>query len=273
MAFLTSTLAHHDTPTLLGLKGFAVGSCIFIAGSMVTTSTQVVPALLLASQQKDTKSHSSNLESGRLTPAALSASESKQMNLNPAAALRGSLDTSALSAGSGYKVAALQFTMISKTAFATQVPFELLTIIASGFLAYHYRSSSLPASIWGKWAAVAGLMTAVFPLTGGMMVPIDHKIARIAGEEPPVEPYEDAPPDREMDRGNTENFIKQWGALNTIRAALVAAVRVGLGCGVSWSRWGQIGADWNRWTCQSGWYGLEGGSARSRWHWRIRALC
>ncbi|KAK1825185.1 hypothetical protein LTR12_000474 [Friedmanniomyces endolithicus] len=199
MAFLTSTLAHHDTPTLLGLKGFAVGSCIFIAGSMVTTSTQVVPALLLASQQKDTKSHSSNLESGRLTPAALSASESKQMSLNPAAAL---------SAGTGYKIAALQFTMMSKTAFATQVPFEILTIIASGFLAYHYRSSSLPASIWGKWAAVAGLMTAVFPLTGGMMVPIDHKIARIAGEEPPVEPYEDAPPDREMDRGNTENFIK-----------------------------------------------------------------
>ncbi|KAK0936626.1 hypothetical protein LTR29_011777 [Friedmanniomyces endolithicus] len=211
------------TLTLLGLKGFAVGSCIFIAGSMVTTSTQVIPALLLASQQKDTKSHSSNLESGRLTPAALSASESKQMNLNPAAALRGSLDTSALSAGSGYKVAALQFTMMSKTAFATQVPFELLTIIASGFLAYHYRSSSLPASMWGKWAAVAGLMTAVFPLTGGMMVPIDHKIARIAGKEPPVEPYEDAPPDREMDRGNTENFIQQWGALNTIRAALVAA--------------------------------------------------
>ncbi|TKA73686.1 hypothetical protein B0A55_05619 [Friedmanniomyces simplex] len=221
--FVNSTAGLLRIATLLGLKGFAVGSCLFIAGSMVTTSAQFVPALLLASQQKDTKSSSSRSESGRLTPAATSASESKQMNLNPAAALKGSLDTSALSAGSGYKVAALQFSLMSKTAFATQVPFELLTIVASGFLAYHYRSSSLPASIWGKWAAMAGLMTAVFPLTGGMMVPIDHKIARIAGEEPPVEPYEDAPPDREMDRGNTENFIKQWGALNTIRAGLVAA--------------------------------------------------
>jgi len=112
---------------------------------------------------------------------------------------------------------------MSKTAFVTQVPFELLTIVASSYLTYHYRSSSLPASIWGKWAAVAALMGAVFPLTGGLMVPIDHKIARIAGEEPPIETFEDALPDREMEKGNTEEFLKKWAGLNTVRAALVAA--------------------------------------------------
>ncbi|KAK5703506.1 hypothetical protein LTR17_022064 [Elasticomyces elasticus] len=222
MASFTSPLIHHDSATLLGLKGFTVGTCVFIAGSMVTTSAQFVPALLLASQQKEDK-RSRPTESGRLTPAATSASENKQMNLNPAAALKGALDTAALSAGSGYKVAALQFSMMSKTAFVTQVPFELLSVIASGYLAYHYRSAGLAGSVWGKWAAVAGLMTAIFPLTGGLMVPIDHKIARIAGEEPAVEPYEDAPPDKDLERENTETFIKQWGGLNNIRAAMVAA--------------------------------------------------
>ncbi|KAK3110028.1 hypothetical protein LTR53_016112 [Teratosphaeriaceae sp. CCFEE 6253] len=220
MAPLTSLLAHHDSPAVLGLKGFTVGTCLFIAGSMVTTSAQFLPALILASQQRDKWPET---ESGRLTPAATYASEQKQLHhLKPAAALKGSLDTAALTAGSGYKIAALQFTLMSKAAFVTQVPFELLSIVASGYLAYQYRSSSLPAGVWAKWAAVAGLMTAVFPLTGGLMVPIDHKIARVAGEEPAVEPFEDAPLDRDMERGNTEDFLRQWGALNTVRAALVA---------------------------------------------------
>ncbi|KAK4569666.1 hypothetical protein LTR86_003431 [Recurvomyces mirabilis] len=224
MAFLTSHLGHHDSPTLLALKGFAVGSTLFIAGSMATTSLQIMPSLILATQQRDSgRSTSGKTESGRLTPGATSASENKQINLTPAAALKGTLNTDALSASSGYKIAAMQFTLMSKTAFATQVPPELLTIIASGFLAYHYRSLSLPASIWGKWAAVTGLMTAIFPLTGGFMVPLDHKIARIAGQEPPVEPFEDAPMDKEMEKSNTEEFLVRWGVLNSVRAVIVAA--------------------------------------------------
>ncbi|KAK3671500.1 hypothetical protein LTR78_008599 [Recurvomyces mirabilis] len=176
---------------------------------MATTSLQIMPSLILATQQRDSgRSTSGKTESGRLTPGATSASENKQINLTPAAALKGTLNTDALSASSGYKIAAMQFTLMSRTAFATQVPPELLTIIGSGFLAYHYRSLSLPASIWGKWAAVAGLMTAIFPLTGGFMVPLDHKIARIAGQEPPVEPFEDAPMDREMEKSNTEEFLE-----------------------------------------------------------------
>lgn len=64
-------------------------------------------------------------------------------------------------------------------------------------------------------------MTAVFPLTGGFMVPIDHKIARIAGAEEKIEPYEDAPPDYDMERGNTEEFLTRWNALNAVRAGVV----------------------------------------------------
>lgn len=223
MASITSTLTHNDSPLLVAVQGLAVGSTLFVAGSMATISIQALPALVLASKQKDRRPSSSRgMESGRLTPQPSSGNE-KQLSLTPVSTMQGNLGEQALSASSGYKIAAMQFSLMSKTAFATQVPAELLAIIASGYMAYHYRAAALPASIWGKWAAVAGLIAAVFPLTGGFMVPIDHKIARIAGEEAQVEPYEDAPPDREMERSNTEGFLKQWGALNTIRTGLMAA--------------------------------------------------
>ncbi|KAK5111801.1 hypothetical protein LTR62_004721 [Meristemomyces frigidus] len=223
MASITNTLGHRDTPSLLALKGIAVGTSIFIAGSMATVSLQFLPSLVLAAQQRDSGRSTSKPESGRLTPGANAASENKHISLSPAAALKGTLDTEALSATSGYKIAAMQFALMSKTAFATQVPPELLTIVASGFLACYYRSQSLPAMIWGKWAAVAALMTAVFPLTGGFMVPLDHKLARIAGTEAAIEPFEDAPIDRAMERGNTEEFLLGWGRLNAIRTTLVVA--------------------------------------------------
>jgi len=66
MAPLTSTLAHNDSTAILGLKGFAVGTCVFIAGSMVTTSAQFMPALILASQQKDKKPDSSQSGKGSI---------------------------------------------------------------------------------------------------------------------------------------------------------------------------------------------------------------
>jgi hypothetical protein len=177
MAALHTTIPHQDSPTLLALKGIIVGSSLFIAGGMATTNLQFLPSLVLAAKQRDAnRPNSARAESGRLTPGAMSANEDKQLNLTPQAALKGTLDTQALSASSGYKVAALQFSLMSKTAFVTQVPFELLSIVASGYLAYRYRSIALPVSLWSKWAAVAGLLAAVFPLTGGFMVPVSWKI-------------------------------------------------------------------------------------------------
>ncbi|KAK4548128.1 hypothetical protein LTR36_009997 [Oleoguttula mirabilis] len=236
---MASLTLHHDPPALAALKGLCIGTTLFVAGSMATTSLQFVPALLLATQQKDAPSRPkpSHMESGRLTPQPTAQNENKQLHLTPAAALHGKLDDAVRSAagGQGYKIAAMQFTLMSKTAFISQVPLELLTIVASGFLAYHYRSSSataltLPASTsWQKWAAVSALVTAIFPMTGGLMVPLDHKIARIAGEEAPIETYEDAPPDREMERGNTEAFLLRWNALNAVRSGvMLVAGGVGL---------------------------------------------
>ncbi|KAK5115417.1 hypothetical protein LTR85_009877 [Meristemomyces frigidus] len=225
---------HHDTPALAALKGFCIGTTLFVAGSMATTSLQLVPSLILATQQRDSPSRPkpSRMESGRLTPQPSAQNDNKQLHLTPAAALSGKLDEAVKHVGQGYKIAAMQFTLMSKTAFVSQVPFELLTVVASGYLAYHYRSSATlttASSSWQKWAAVSALVTSIFPLTGGMMVPLDHKIARIAGEEAQIEPYEDMPPDREMERGNTETFLLKWNTLNAVRSGvMLVAGGVGL---------------------------------------------
>ena len=153
----------------------------------------------------------------------------KQVHLDPLAALQGKLDESvrAASGGEGYKVAAMQFTLMSKTSFRTLVPGELLSIITSGYLAYHYRSHTttlLSRSLllpWQKWAVVSALIFAVFPFTLTLMAPLELKIARLAGEEPPIEPYEDAPPDRDMERGNAEGFLLGWNGFNAIRSGLL----------------------------------------------------
>ncbi|KXL43605.1 hypothetical protein M433DRAFT_155639 [Acidomyces richmondensis BFW] len=216
---MASLHLHNDSPMLQALKGFSVGTTLFIAGSMTTTSLQFLPSLVLATQARDTgRSRSSRMESGRLTPQPTSVSE-KQLHLTPGAAFQGQIDDAMISTR-GYKLAAQQFSMMSKTAFVTQVPPELLTILASGFMAYHFRN--VGHSVWIRWAAVAGLVVSVFPLTGGLMVPLDHKIARLAGEEAAVEPYEDAPPDREAERNNAEEFLKKWNNLNMVRAGIMA---------------------------------------------------
>ncbi|TKA21682.1 hypothetical protein B0A50_08799 [Salinomyces thailandicus] len=216
----------NDTPLVTALKGLTVGGTLFVAGTLTTTSLQYLPSLVLATQQKDAPKTRS-YESGRLTPAPTPGQE-KELNLTPQAALQGRLDDSAKRAGTGYKIAAMQFSLMSKTSFATTMPLEAITILASGFLAYHYRSIGLGASTWGRWAAVAGLVAGVFPLTGAVMAPMEHKLARMAGEEAQIEPYEDAPPDREMERGNTEMFLMRWNGFNTVRAGLMV-VAGGLG--------------------------------------------
>ncbi len=117
---------------------------------------------------------------------------------------------------------------MSKTAFASQVPAELVAIVASGYLAYHSYSSRL-SNAGHKWAAVAALVATIFPLTGGLMVPLDHKIARLGGDEEKLEPFEDMPPDRDAERRNTVEFLGTWNRLNQARSVVMfAAGAVGL---------------------------------------------
>ena len=201
--------------TLLAAKVGVVGTTLFIAGGMASTSTQFIPALITAAQKNPSRPGMDRQNTGRLTP---QPNESKQL----------SLDSLTSKSFDGYRAAAQQFVVMSKTAFATQVPFELASILASSYLAYHSYSNGLRSSA-NKWAAVAILVTSVFPLTGGLMVPLDHKIARLGGDEEKLEPFEDAPPDREAERRNTVEFLGRWDTLNRVRSLVMfAAGSVGL---------------------------------------------
>lgn len=53
------------------------------------------------------------------------------------------------------------------------------------------------------------------------MVPLNKKLAQIAGEEEKPEPYEDAPLDRDAERKNTVLFLRQWNSLNTLRSSIM----------------------------------------------------
>ena len=203
-----------DSPrNLFALKAAVTGTTLFIAGGMASTSLQFIPALIYAAQKAPSRPGVSRAESGRLTP---QPNETKQ--LGHPGSVTGTSDWE------GYKGAAAQFSSMSKAAFVTQVPPELLSILASGYLAYTSYNSSLSSSAAGhKWAAVAALVAAIFPLTGGFMVPIDHKLARLGGEEEKVEPFEDAPPDRDAERINTVKFLGDWNRLNAVRSAVMFA--------------------------------------------------
>lgn len=61
------------------------------------------------------------------------------------------------------------------------------------------------------------------------MAPLALKLKRLAGDAEKVEPYEDAPIDREAEKSNTVEFLRKWSALNVARSVGVFAAGV---CGV-----------------------------------------
>lgn len=199
-----------DNVPILAIKAAVTGTALFIAGGMASTSFQYIPALVTAARKAPSRPEISRAESGRLTP---QPDESKQLS----AAAGGFTGGPAFD---GYKGAAQQFVTMSKAAFTTQVPPELFSIAASAYLAYH--SYTKDTKIAGhKWTAVAVLIASIFPLTGGLMVPLDHKLAQLSGEEEKVEPFEDMPPDRDAERRNTVEFLSKWNALNRLRSAIM----------------------------------------------------
>lgn len=192
----------HTSNTILAIKAAVTGTTLLIAGGMASTSLQFIPGLITAAQRAPTRPKSNRLESGRLTPQPFSTA------------------ANAPNAAESHQLPAQQFLAMSRTAFAVQVPPELLSIAASGYLASHfYRASA--SSAGHKWTAVAVLIASVFPITGGFMVPLTRKLAQIAGEEEKPEPFEDAPLDRDAERRNTVLFLRQWNSLNTLRSAVM----------------------------------------------------
>lgn len=206
-----------ETRNWIALKGIALAATFSIATTQSTTSIFFIPSLLrplntASSSSSATPSRpASSLrvptlaseESGRLTP---QPQENKVFNF--------SLGTSGT-----YKAVAQQFAQFDTLNFRFSVPVEIFAI--GVFSVAAYRARSVNNAAWVHWAATAGAIASIFPYTGALMAPLVHKMKRLGGDEEKIEPYEDAPIDREAEKSNTVEFLTQWGYLNAARAAMM----------------------------------------------------
>lgn len=216
-----------ETRNWIALKGIALAATFSVATTQSTASLLVLPSLLrplnnttsTASSSRSPSRPSSSLriptvgseESGRLTP---QPQENKVFNF--------SLGTSGT-----YKAVAQQFAQLDALNFRVCVPIEIFAI--GVFSVAAWRARSVNNGAWVHWAATAGAIASIFPYTGALMAPLVHKVKRLGGDEEKIEPYEDAPIDREAEKSNTVEFLGQWGLLNAARAAMMyAATGVGL---------------------------------------------
>ncbi|CZT15206.1 uncharacterized protein RCC_01082 [Ramularia collo-cygni] len=228
----------HNT---LALKGFAITSTLAVATAMGSTSLLFIPSLLRPITKPARPSPSTNVSP---MPSPTPSRQGSILNIPTLTSTDGRLTpqpsndgrlTPQPGAGSGgfnfnwgtsgtYQAVAQQFSRLNTTAASIQVPLELLTIAAYGVVAYNGRKSG--DSAWTYWATSAGIIASVFPFTGFSMAPLALKLARLAGDAEKVEPYEDAPIDREAEKSNTVEFLRKWNALNIARTVGVFAAGV-----------------------------------------------
>lgn len=213
-----------ETRNWIALKGIALAATFSIATTQSTSSLFFVPALLRplkTTSSADSKSPSrpssslriptvASEDSGRLTP---QPQDNKVFNF--------SLGTSGT-----YKAVAQQFALFDSLNFSICVPIEIFAI--SVFSIAAYRARNVNNGSWTQWAATASVVASIFPYTGALMAPLVHKIKRLGGDEEKIEPYEDAPIDREAEKSNTVEFVTKWGYFNAARAVVMYAA-TGLG--------------------------------------------
>lgn len=214
--------------TDLALRGFALGSTLWISSAMASTSIIFIPALLrplLASTTSSTTS-SAFKSTPHLHPLQPQPQTQPEVHLTPRTELSNPLATTTPNPS---RLAAQQFIRLDALSFRAQVPLELLTIAAFTTLSIstrRLRASGLLHAPWLHYASAATLIAAVFPYTGALMVPLVHKVARAGGDEDPVEPYEDAPLDPDAVKGNVVEFLSGWSKLNAWRTVGVLAAGV-----------------------------------------------
>ncbi|KAI5361095.1 hypothetical protein Slin15195_G122070 [Septoria linicola] len=200
------------------LRPLAYTSTVLLGVSGITTSILFVPALLRpivsaapaasSTSAPATKSASSPspspfslevpstpIESGRLTPPVSQRTFDFGQHL-------GSSGT--------YKAVARQFAQLQASSTFYNVPLESIAVAAFATLAYGTRSTAQ----WRSWVAAATALVSIDLLKTVFMAPLAVKLLCIAGDAEPVEPYEDAPIDREADKSNTVQFLRKWSILN-----------------------------------------------------------
>ncbi|KAK4496966.1 hypothetical protein PRZ48_011415 [Zasmidium cellare] len=213
-----------DTRNWIALKGLALAATFSIATTQSTTSLFFIPSLLRPLQTSTSSTKTPSRPSSSLRVPTLASEESGRLTPQPQEnkAFNFSLGTSGT-----YKAVAQQFALFDTLNFRLAVPLELLVISIYSVAAYRARAVNNAA--WTQWAATAGVVAAIFPYTGALMAPLVHKIKRLGGDEEKIEPYEDAPIDREAERSNTVEFVRRWGWLNAVRAVgMYVATGLGL---------------------------------------------
>lgn len=201
----------------IAVKGLALASTFAVAATQIQTSAVIIPSLL---RPLDSSQPSSPSQPPSRPTSSLRVPSSNDGRLTPQPS-ENKVFTFSLGSSGTYKAVAQQFAKHDELNFRVVPAIELANIALFGFSAYRARNVGNP--VWTNYAAAAGLLLSVFPLTGVFMSPLVHKLRRLAGDEEKIEPYEDAPPDREMEKSNAVEFLTKWGYLNAARAGLILA--------------------------------------------------
>ena len=205
------------------LRPLAYTSTILLGLNGLSTSIFFVPALLRPitsainiPEQSSRKTSSSSLsvpqtpvESGRLTPNPQHSQRTFDFGLH-------------LGSSGTYKAVAQQFGRLHSLSTVYNVPLETIAVGSFGMLAYRARGTAIGKS----WAAAGAVLVTVDILKAWFMAPLALKLLRVAGDAEPVEPYEDAPIDREAEKSNTVQFLRKWSTLNLGSSLVVLSTAV-----------------------------------------------
>lgn len=217
-------MASSDTRNLTALKGIALAATFSLASGQLSTSALFIPAMLRPLDGSREKYPTSPSLSRQSTSALNIPSASTDGRLTPQPS--GTFDFTQSVKGP-YKGVARQFAQLEALTYRASVPIE---VIALGmFSVAAVRSRNAGSKLWTHWAVAAGLVGTVFPLSAVWMAPLVLKIKRLGGDEEKIEPYEDAPIDRDAEKSNTVEFLTTWSYMNFGRSMLLyAAAGIGV---------------------------------------------
>ncbi|EMF09149.1 uncharacterized protein SEPMUDRAFT_53430 [Sphaerulina musiva SO2202] len=211
----------------LYLQPLACTSTILLGLHGLSTSIFFVPALLRPVTSVSSNGPPSS-SSGTKTPTlSVPQTPMESGRLTPQTSHRAFDFALHLGSSGTYKAVACQFARLHSLSTAYNVPLETIAVASYGMLAYRARGTVMGKS----WAAAGAVLVGVDILKAWFMAPLALKVLRVAGDAEPVEPYEDAPIDREAEKRNTVQFLRKWNMLN-LGSSLVLLGTAALAWGV-----------------------------------------
>ncbi|PPJ54512.1 hypothetical protein CBER1_02496 [Cercospora berteroae] len=198
------------------LKELAYTSIVFIAVSNLSTSLLFIPSLLRPittiaplNQLEESKSTNDPNKTDSLLSVPQTPVESGR--LTPQISQRAFDFSQHLGSSGTYKAVARQFSELQTLGTKLYIPLESTAMISLVALSTTTRKWSYS---WKCWLGAVGVLVTVDLLKAFFMAPLALKVLRVAGDAEPIEPYEDAPIDREAEKSNTVQFLRKWNVLN-----------------------------------------------------------